>query len=1021
MYFTKKRIILASIFIPLTVALTVGVIIGKNFLYSIEDTITGALCPPINVETYSEDEEEAAEGLELSKKIVQEGSILVKNDSNTLPLNKSTQSKINVFGHGAVDWIVGGSGSGQVRSESGKSDIWLLNALTNYGIQYNTELISMYNSYQAPLGTVAILNKDSNYTENYYRAFYRLYEPAINDTNYYTAAMLSNAKNFSDTALVVLSRRAGETEDPPREQLKGKTNTIDSSRHYLEISSEEEGLLTYVGANYEHVVVIINSTNTMELDFLKNIPGLDACLIVGATGTRGAAEIPYILYGDGAYPCGRTVDTYPYDFKYNINYGYTGLENVHHYSNTYNDSSVYPVGVSRNAGRKYTPSPSYVDYAENIYLGYKWFETADAEGYWNRSPYNGYDNVVQFPFGYGKTYTTFDWEVTGVSPAAGSAITNETEIKIKVRVTNTGTVAGKDVVEAFVTVPYTPGGIEKAYVNLVGIVKTPEIPAGENREVNLTIKAKDFESYDCYDKNNNGFRGYELEAGTYQLKLMENAHTIKKLTMNGENNVDGIISYTVSSGIQIDRDEVTSNIVKNRFTGEDAEGGISIDGSDSNSNINYISRNNFPNLDGFTAPSDRAMTTNVRQWNIYSTSQGSSWDNATKDIFGNTVSTTAPKWGVNSGSYKLWNSGSVTALGYKLGGDYNDPEWDAVLDSIPLSQAVTLLNSGTVNHAGVDAVGKPSCDDRDGPAQVRSFNGGTGKNPGTGFPCSTVLAQSFSPDLAYKYGLAYGKEMSASGLDGAYAFGCNIHRSPFEGRNYEYLSEDGNLTGILVAKMVKGLQNTGKYCFLKHLVVAESEYEREAMYTWLTEQTLREIYLKAFQIIIQEGDCVGIMSSYNRLGGIWTGGSEHLIEGVLRYEWGFKGAIDTDWSDHPQYMNGAHSIRAGGNLCMSTSMDKNGFSNPSTSSSARLQNRAREATKQVLYMNLHVKYLNQQYNLNPDDGEAIISYSSVASWVWWKPVVDVLQIFVFGITVTAFYFVLRPTPIKNKKNKGGAK
>ena len=1011
MYWNKKRIITGSILTPLMLAFAIGLGIGNKFLYSIEGTITGFLCPPVKIEQLSDNN--AAEGFDLAKQVVQEGAVLVKNDDNTLPLNSSNK-KINVFGHGSVDWIIGGSGSGQVIKESGIDNILFFDALDHYGVEYNTELKDMYTRFYAPIGTADSLHQ-------FYQAYYKLYEPSISDTSYYTSSLLNNAKNFSDTALVVISRRAGETNDPPREQYKAKPVSTDSSRHYLEISTEEEGMLRYVGENYNHVVVIINSTNAMELDFLKTIPGLDACLIVGATGTRGAEQIPYILYGDNAYPSGRTVDTYPYSFKYNVNYGYTGLENIHHYAN---GSNLYPHGVSRNAGVEYTDSPSYVDYAEGIYVGYKWFETADAEGYWDNAPYNGYDNVVQFPFGYGLSYTTFSWEVTEISPAIGSSITNETEISIKVNVKNTGEFfKGKDVVEAYITAPYTPGGIEKSYVSLVGVQKTIELAPGEESVVELKINAKEFESYDCYDANNNGFKGYELEEGTYQLKLMSNAHTIKKVKMNGSSDVDAIINYEVDDDILVRNDEVTGNDVKNRFTGEDAEGGVSIDGSDSNSNINYIHRNKFNeiNLDTFVAPSDRDITPNVSKWNIYDKSEADEWDNRTTDIFGNPIPNVAPSWNVDSGNpkYKLYNNGIPTELGLKLGKDYDDPDWESVLDSITFSEAVSVLNSGSFGSSAMSSIGKPKTYDYDGPSQVRSFNAGS--DPGTGFPCASVVAQTFSTDLAYKFGLNYGKEMSAKGVDGAYAFGCNIHRSPFQGRNYEYLSEDGMLSGLLLSSEVRGLYNTGKYSFLKHLVVAECEHEREAMYTWLTEQSLREIYLKPFQIATQTSHLVGIMSSYNRLGGIWTGGSEHLIEGVLRHEWGFKGAIDTDYADHPQFMNGAHSLRAGGNLCMATSISQNGHATPTTSSGARIQLRMREAVKQILFMTLTVKYQNQQYNINGDPNEQIISYQSLASWVWWKPALTALDIAVGAGILIGLYLIFVPKPKKETKPNKEAK
>ncbi len=1002
-----------AISLPFMVASVIGISIGHQELYVREGTITSFLCPPIKIETISG--AAAAEGFELSKQIVQEGSVLVKNDAQTLPFDKSNKN-LAVFGHGAVDWIIGGSGSGQVIKEKGIDNILFLDALDHYGVSYYSPLIQAYRDWYSPLGNVDSLNQ-------FYEDYYRLYEPRLSDASVYSNSLKSEVEGFSDTAVVVISRRAGETEDPPRHQNKVKPDAVDSSRDYLQISTEEEELLTYVGSKFEHVCVIINSTNTMELGFLDTIPGLDACLIVGATGTRGAEEIPYLLYGDHC-PSGRTVDTYPYDFAYNVNYGYSGLENIHHFTGA---NHLYPSPSSpskpkkdRNAGVPTTQSPSYVDYAEGIYVGYKWFETADAEGYWDKAPYQGYDKVVQFPFGYGLSYTSFDWEVTEVSPALGSHITNMDEISIKVMVKNTGEVAGKDVIEAYVTPPYVENGIEKSTVNLVAIAKTPLIKPGEESEVELKIPVKDFESYDCYDKNGNGHAGYELEQGDYEVTLRQDAHRVKKVKMNGKDETDARLSYSVASTIIIDNDEVTGNKVENRFTGANTEGGISIDGSDSGANIPYISRASFPALSSFVAPSDRPLGGNLEAWNIYSPSQAQEWDNkAGKDFLGRDIPSSGPTWGANTGAYPLFASGGkITELGYELGMDYANPTWDKVLDSVPMNQAVALMNSGAFGSAVLDAVKKPVSVDHDGPSQICSFN--AGDDPGTGFPCASVLTQTFSPILAYQFGINYGKEMSAKGQDGAYAFGCNIHRSPFQGRNYEYMSEDGSLTAIILSNVIRGLKNTGKYSFLKHLVVAESEYERESMYTFLTEQALREIYLKPFQKVIQDAGCVGIMSSYNRIGGIWTGGSEHLIEGIVRYEWGFHGAIVTDYADNPQFMNGAQSGRAGGNLGLETSFNKvSGFANPDTSSSPRLQWRVREATKQTLFMILSCRYQNRVYNQSSDAGGQVVSYSSLASWEWWKPALTSVEVMLgVGIAI-GLYFIFKPWKGKDPFKKNG--
>ena len=351
-------------------------------------------------------------GQELSEQIIKEGSVLVKNNG-TLPLGVDEVTKVNVFGHAAIDWVYGGSGSGQVLPENNNpaENIDFLKALELYGVSYNQSLISMYRSFAPAFGDIGSIN-------NNYDAFYRLAEPSITDTKYYTAALLNEAKSYSDTAFVVIGRHAGETEDPTRVQYKVNASpAVDTSRHYLELSTEEEEMLKYVGTNFENVIVIINSTNTMELDFVDTIPGIDACLVVGATGTRAASAIPSVLWGEVS-PSGRFTDTYAYDMASNINFKRTSAAGIGHYTGA---SDMYPTGAGSNAGGTRRDAPAFIDYIEGVYLGYKWYETADAEGIWesysreildendNKITVTGYESVVQYPFGYGLNYSEFTY------------------------------------------------------------------------------------------------------------------------------------------------------------------------------------------------------------------------------------------------------------------------------------------------------------------------------------------------------------------------------------------------------------------------------------------------------------------------------------------------------------------------------------------------------------------------------------------------------------------------------------
>ncbi len=967
-----------------------------------------------------------AEGQELSKQIVQEGSVLVKNNG-VLPLDSEVHTQVNVFGHASIDWVYGGSGSGQVLPENNNAaeNIDFLKALELYDIDYNKSLITMYNEFAAPFGDIGSIN-------NLYDQFYRLAEPSVSDSKYYTPSLLSEAEAYSDTAFVVIGRHAGETEDPTRVQYKVKaSDRIDENRHYLEISTEEEELLKYVGETYENVIVIINSTNTMELDFVDTIPGIDACLVVGATGTRAAEAIPSVLYGEVS-PSGRFTDTYAYDMASNVNFKRTSAAGIGHYTNA---PELYPTGAGSNAGGTSRNAPAFIDYIEGVYLGYKWYETADVEGIWNdysreildneNNVYTvtGYDSVVQYPFGYGLSNTSFKWTVESVSIPDGSEIDRSSEITIKVAVENIGETAGKDVVEVYFTPEYKVGEIEKPHVSLVGFAKTSTLNPGEREVLLIKVDVEDLACYDAYDLNGNGNKGYELDAGKYEIKLMTDSHNIKNVDFTGGSaDVPGVITYNVSETINFKTDSVTGNPVTNKFTGEDAIDGVSLDGSDSGQDIGFISRAAFPDPYEIAAVADREMAANVKEFNEYSKEQASEWDNATTDIFGNPVSTDEVLWNQTAGileyngiSYadsigsdgkaKVYMNGKVTSLGLALGSDYNHPLWAAVLDQITFEEAVNLIRAGNFGNAALDSVGKPKLTDHDGPAQVRSFNAGAQR--GTGFPCVTVLGQTWSKSLAYSFGINYGKEMGTQGIamDGTYGFGANLHRSAWGGRNYEYFSEDGFLAGSMLAEQVRGLTNTGKYCYLKHLVLYETEHERDSMYTWCNEQALREIYLKPFKKAIQDGGCVGIMSSYNRIGNVWTGGSEALIQGVIRDELGFNGTVVTDYVDSwsTNFMSIEDAVRAGGDINLG---QRNSGLDTGFDDSNRIQAAAKETCHHVLYMFLHPLYENSEYNAS-DDVEQIVVGTVIEPWVWWKLALIDLNIIVGVGCAYWLYFIFR--------------
>jgi beta-glucosidase len=659
------------------------------------------------------------------------------------------------------------------------------------------------------------------------------------------------------------------------------------------------------------------------------------------TGSVGTKAIPKLLWGD-VNPSGRTSDTYAYDLSTAASYPNSGTWGIGTYTNS---KGHYPADGTLN-GNVGTISAyegvSYYDYQEGIYVGYRWYETADEEGFWDdvdNEHGKGYDGVVQYPFGYGLSYTDFSWEVVDSSIEDGDTISEDSQISVTVRVTNTGQNAGKDVVELYYTAPYYKGGIQKSSVELGAFAKTKLLVPGESQDVTLTFSARDMASYDCYDANKDGFKGYELDAGTYTISLRHDAHT-------PDETEGSTVSVELPRGAELATDAKTGATVENRFTGDAAEDGVSIDGSNAGYPLTWLDRASFTATYPKKGP-NRSMNTAVIEKNLYHAEDAEAAIESTD---------AAAKYGA-SGTKTLGDDGSLTELGYALGLDYGNPQWESLLNQMSQAEQEDLVLHGYSNTADIASIGKPQTKEVDGPSQVGSFNQ---LKYGTGFSNGTVLAQTWNTELAGRIGEALGAEAAYIGVDGIYAPSANLHRSAFGGRNYEYLSEDPVLTGKMAAAEVRGIKNTGTYCFVKHLICNDQDTMRDGLYEWMTEQTLRELYLEPFRILVEEGGATGMMSSYNRIGAVWAGGSEALLTGVLRNEWGFKGAVITDYADHHTYMNADQMLRAGGDLYMDGIMRDGAFT--AETDSGTFQQDLRRAAKDVLYVWLNARAQNLQYN-----------------------------------------------------------
>lgn len=985
----KKGLISLIIQSAVALLLMAVLIVGTCVAYYFDTEINTVLAPPIVDKAAME--VASAAGQKLSAQIVEEGSVLVRNEDNCLPLSMDEQPKVNVFGWHSIDWLYGTGGgsvsSGGVLPENDdfSENIDLYKALNEYGVEYNSALYDMYYSYKSPYNLGRSL-KSGDFIEAM-----SLVEPSITDKKYYSDTILNNAKNYSNTAIMVISRLCGENSSCPTSGHTAADKSgswFDESTHFLEITNRERELLTYLGENFEKVIVLINTCNQFELGFLETIPNIDACLLVGYTGTRGAVSIPKLLYGEVS-PSARTTDVYAYDL-------HTTPSNIWG-ATTYKDKWW----------------EWFEDQISNIYIGYKWYETADVMGLWSsENGYDkGYEGVVQYPFGYGLSYTTFektvdDVKIDGVSAQNGAALKENSKIEFTVTVKNTGEYAGKEVIEIFGTAPYTLGGIEKSAVEFVGYGKTNVIEPNASETVTVTVDMYDIASYDCYDKNNDGIKGYQLDKGDYSFKIQSDSHRVSPVTYNGET-IEGVFTFNLSETKHIANDPVTGQPVNNLFTGEDAIDIIPIDAKTEtfDPEIPWLSRADFPTpqelKDLFANYKNvRKKTTEIFDYDEKSYARWAEWDKQTVDAFGNPVSWEKPVWGA-SGDKKIAVNGVITDLGKQLGANYDDPAWDELLNQITFQEAFDEINR-YYGSKEINSVGKPFLADLDGPTQIRGYSTAP---RGTGYPAMPVLAQTWNQELAYKFGQSFGDDMKAVGVMGLWGFACDLHIRSFFGRNNESPSEDPFLAGTTIANAVKGVNTRGRYTFIKHFAIYDGSATHQL---FTTEQSLRETNLKAYRKLIVDGGALGLMTSYEAVGAELSNYSEALIQGVVRREWQFKGSITTDASGGQDHIIEG-LIRCGGNFGMNVALGVTGMKYSEAETAPRMQNAMREAMHQVLYTYLRADYNKTVYETTASESGTFISSTSINSWVWWKPfllsldsVVGCLVLFWLICSVTGF-------------------
>ena len=813
-----------------------------------------------------ETNEEAAE---VAEEIMEDGIVLLKNES-LLPLNET--KKLNIFGWESINPAYGGAGSGGIND---LYDIVSLNqGLENAGFSINQELVDFYNNYGADNPEMSIQKQS-----------WTLPEPPV-DT--YSDELIKSAKEYSDVAVVVLSRKAGEGHnDIPMDVKKAaydnnsdEYDDFPEGEHYLQLSQTERDMVDMVCSNFDNVIVIYNGANQFELGFADEYPQIKSVVWCPGTGNVGFNALGKVFSGE-VNPSGKTPDTFIYDMT--TAPWWNNAEKIE-YTNLA-DMAV----EGMNAGTAQVYAPAFTNYVEGIYVGYKYYETAAQEGAID------YDKTVQYPFGYGLSYTEFEQKMGELEEKDG-------QISVDVEVTNTGDVAGKDVVEVYYKPPYTNGGIEKSSANLIEFEKTNLLQPGESQTVTVTFSIEDMASYD-----ENNAKAYVLEKGDYVISINSDSHTVldqktytadKDVVYKGENK-------------RASDDTAATNVF------EDAKG-----------DVTYLSRaDHFANYEEATvAPASAELgEPYVSEYHLNSNFDKTTYLND-EDVM--------PTTGADNG----------LTLADMRDADYDDPRWEKLLDQLTVDEMANMIAMAGYQTAAMDSVGKVATLDFDGPAAINNNFTGVGS---IGFPIEVVVASTWNKELAQAWGECMGKISQEMGAEGWYAPGMNTHRTAFGARNYEYFSEDGVLAGNMGAKAVEGARKYGVYSYIKHFALYEGNAKMVSV--WSNEQAIREIYLKPFEISVKQGGANAVMVSWSFLGDKWTGESSNLMNTVLREEWGFRGMALTDFfrNNGHGFMNADAALANGVDVMLSTfNGEENNVANPEHPTSV-LQ--MRNACKNVMY------------------------------------------------------------------------
>lgn len=910
-------------------------------------------------------EELEAHDKKIAEQLSGEGAVLLRNKDNALPL--AEDSKVSCFSQSSVDIVTCGGGSADIDCKGEENKLY--EAFTASGLDVNKTLWDFYNTgagmeYRRVTG-------NEGYTVN---------EVPVSA---YTEEVKSSFASYNGAAIVVISRKGMEFMDMAMGEYVDGTNV-------LSLNDDEKAMMQMVTENFDKVIVLLNTANAVELDFLDEYD-VDACLWMGYAGQYGLNAVGDILVGK-INPSGRLVDTFCYDNT-------TAPAAVGFYGADFSNATEENTYEGKEPGWFYATldgNKHYSTYQEGIYVGYRYYETryedavlgrfnASSKAVGTTASNTGdvwdYNKEVAYPFGYGESYTTFEWSAFEVT-----AQDSET-YEISVTVTNTGDVAGKEVVEIYFQAPYIEGGVEKSAVELCGFAKTELLEKGASETVTVTVDKEELTSYDSEVE-----KTYILDGGDYYFTAAKNAHaainnilTAKGATgMDAAGNADFAQTYTLEKDTQTYSKTEDGVQITNRF--ENTDGDIY------GLNIRYLSRADWAG----TWPDDPSLEATdemLKDLCIYDTYETDPED-----------TTPMPKTGEENGK---------TLAMYK-GKDFTDPEWEELLDQVTFEEMSRLITLSYHNTAAMPSIAKPATLDDNGP------QGFTQKLSGVStcrcaYTDENVMAATWNVELMEEVGKCIGNDMLSlsteqNRISGLYGPAMNTHRSAYGGRNFEYYSEDGFLAGKIAAAEVKGIQSKGIYVYIKHFALNDQETQCRCVSTFATEQSIREIYLKPFQTAVVEGDAHAVMNSFARFGCTWSGAHKGLITDVLRGEWGFDGFVLTDYNMSVLVIN-CYSFDVMSALFAGTDAydcSSSGWYKllQKYKNDARVVTVMRQATKRILYTVVNSAAMN-----GFSTTDKVIKVMPA-----WKGVVIVIDVVLVALTVT-FGTKLVLNIIKKKKSK----